>query len=206
MADVGEGRPRGGARKRCSDPKGKGCRGFARRNSDLCYSCGGGTRAAKRHTVDPDTGARTTTARGLVSVPDRVQQLLDGRLDPADLDDEELARGYPRASDGSFRGAPSVVPRSLHDRMARELFSRANVSLRENLNKAVEAITQIALNEDNDPKIRFQASQWVVERVMGKTPDVQISVEEKRYQKLFEEMDRESVVIEGEIVEDGRTA
>jgi len=90
--------------------------------------------------------------------------------------------------------------------MARELFSRANVSLRENLNKAVEAITQIALNEDNDPKIRFQASQWVVERVMGKTPDVQISVEEKRYQKLFEEMDRESVVIEGEIVEDGRTA
>jgi hypothetical protein len=138
-----------------------------------------------------------------VSIPPRVQALLDGTIDVADLDEEELARGYPRAADGSFRGAPVVIPRAIHNRMIRELFDRAGAKLRENLTGAVETMTQIALDKNNDPKVRLDASKWIVERLMGKTPDVQVNMEEKRYERLLERMDREAVVIE--VVDDGRT-
>ena len=197
-------RPTHGARKRCSDPTGKGCRGFARRNSDVCAGrdCGGGTRAEKKHHSDG-----TFTARGLVSVPPRIQQLLDGTLDISELDDEELARGYPRAADGSFRNPPIVIPRSIHNRMMRELFQRSGDHLKANLRNAVEVMTNIANNEQNDPNVRLKAAQWVVERVMGKTPDVSVTVDEKKYQAMFDRLERNAttphVVVEGEVVVDG---
>lgn len=198
------GRPKAGARKRCSDPLEKGCKQFARRNTvpAVCVGCGGGTRAATRHTVDPDTGATKSVARGLVSIPPRVQQLLDGTLPIEDLDEEELARGYPRAVDGSFRCPPNVVPRALHTRMVRELFDRSARHLKVNLVQAVENMTEIANNKELDAKVRLQASQWIVERLMGKTPDVQVNVEEKRYERMFNAMDR--TIVDAEVIDDGR--
>jgi hypothetical protein len=212
--ETGE-RPRHGQRKRCSDPRGKGCRGFARRGTDTCAYCGGGTRAAKRHTIDPDTGRTNTVSRGLVSVPPRVQALLDGTLDVETLDDEELARGYPRAVDGSFRNPPVVIPRAVYARLQRELFERANRNLKENLGNAAAAMTRIINNEELDPKIRLDASKWLIERVMGKQPDITVNVDEKRFEKLFERLDRTGGygsgesgmygdIVEGEVVDDGR--
>lgn len=169
-----------------------------------CSKCGGGSRAGTKHELDPDTGAVRTKKRGLVAIPPRVQQLLDGEISVEELDDEELARGYPRAVDGTFRGAPSVVPRSIHDRMVRELFTRASRHLKENLTDAVKNMTEIANNKDLDPKVRLQASQWIVERIMGKSPDVQITVEEKRYEKLLDRIHWEGMVVNGEVIDDGR--
>ena len=197
-------RPTHGARKRCSDPTGKGCRQFARRNSDVCAGrdCGGGTRAEKKHHADG-----TVTARGLVSIPPRIQQLLDGTLDVSTLDDEELARGYPRAADGSFRNPPVVIPRSIHNRMMRELFSRSERHLKTNLLAAVETMTSIANDESIDPAQRLKAAQWVVERVMGKTPDITLTVDEKKFETMFDRLERGAVtVVEGEVVNDGREA
>lgn len=202
-----EGRPKHGARRRCSDPKKKGCKGFARRNTvpPVCPNCGGGSRAGTKHEIDPETGKVLTSKRGLVSVPPRVQALLDGEIAVEDLDDEELARGYPRASDGSFRCPPNVVPRVLHDRMVRELFSRAGAKLKQDLVKSVETMTEIAGNKELDPAVRIKAAQWVIERVMGKTPDVQVNVEEKRYEKVFERIYRgEGMVVNGDVIDDGR--
>ncbi len=198
-------RPQHGARRRCSDPNATGCKQVARRNTvpAMCSRCGGGTRAAKKHTLDEETGQPVTTNRGMVTIAPRVQALLDGTLKVEDLDEEELARGYPRAADGSFRGAPVVIPRVIHNRMMRELFDRAGAKLRENLTAAVDNMTAIANNPENDPKVRLDASKWIIERLMGKTPDVTVAMEEKRYERVLDRMNRDAVVIE--VVDDGRT-
>ena len=194
-----EGRARHGDRKRCSDPTGKGCRQFARRNTSTCARCGAGTRAEAKY----DSEGRPTK-RGLVTIPARVQALLDGTLSVEELDDEELARGYPRASDGTFRGKPSVVPTSVHQRIQRELFRRAGEQLKTNLIGAVEAMTKIATDPEVSAGDRMKAAQWVVERVMGKTPDVTVSMDEKRYEKLLETIDRSAIPLAEE--NDGREA
>lgn len=89
--------------------------------------------------------------------------------------------------------------------MVRELFARANRELRKNLNKTVEAMSKIALDPNVDAATRLRAGQWLVERVMGKVPDVAITVEEKRYEKLFEGIMRDpDLVVNGEVIDDGR--
>jgi hypothetical protein len=132
--------------------------------------------------------------------------LLDGTLDIGELDEEELARGYPRAADGSFRNPPVVIPRAIHARMMRELFERANLKLRENLTEATSTMTSIMNNADLDPKVRMDAAKWVVERLMGKTPDVNVTIDEKRYEGLFNRIERSlgGEIVEGEIIADGR--
>jgi hypothetical protein len=131
--------------------------------------------------------------------------LLDGTLDISQLDEEELARGYPRAADGSFRNPPIVIPRAIHARMMRELFDRANVKLRENLTDAAMTMTSIMNNPELDAKVRMDAAKWLVERVMGKQPDVTVNVEEKRYENLFTRLERgagvNEMVVDGELME-----
>lgn len=202
-------RPQHGARKRCTCAHGDQCGGshtspckqFARRNSvpATCAKCGGGTRAETRHEADG-----TRKKRGLAYTSERVQALLDGSLSVEDLDDEELARGYPRAEDGSFRGRPSVIPTSLHQRVQRELFARAGERLRTNLIDAAETMASIAVNAELDPKVRMDAAKWVIERLMGKTPEVAVTLEEKAYQKLLDRMDRGAIPVDD--IGDGREA
>lgn len=165
----------------------------------MCANCGGGTRAQTKH-----NGDGTSTARGLITIPKRVQDLLDGTISVEDLDEEELARGYPRADDGTFRGRPTVIPTSLHQRIQRELFARAGEELKANLLKATATMTNIANNPEMDPKDRLKAAQWVIERIMGKMPDVTVSVDEKRYEKLLDRMDRGAIPMDED--GDGREA
>jgi hypothetical protein len=139
-----------------------------------------------------------------VSIPPRVQALLDGTLDYGELDEEELARGYPRAADGSFRNPPVIIPRGIHTRMMRELFDRANAQLKENLVDAASVMTSIMNNSEIEPKIRLDAAKWLMERVMGKSPDVSISMDEKTFERLFDRLDRGAgEVIEGDVVMEG---
>lgn len=87
--------------------------------------------------------------------------------------------------------------------MMRELFDRANVRLRENLIDAAATMTSIMNNPELDAKTRMDAAKWLVERVMGKTPDITVNVDEKRYEALFERIDRGAGVVEGEVVMEG---
>ena len=198
------GRARHGKRRRCSDPHDEGCQKFARRNSvpAVCESCGGGTRAEAKHLPDG-----TRVARGQVSVPPRVQALLDGSIGVEDLDDEELIRGFLRARDGTFKGGqPKVIPKVVHDRVIREIFKRADDMLRGSLLDAVGAILKIATDERVSPADRLKAATWVYERLRGKVPDqVHVSVE-TGFEQLLEEVHRtdpppEPQVIEGEVLD-----
>lgn len=88
--------------------------------------------------------------------------------------------------------------------MVRELFERANQRLKDNLISVAESMADLATNPEMDPAVRLKAGQWVMERMMGKTPDVVVNVEEKRYEKMFDRIDRDAIVVEGEVLDDGR--
>jgi hypothetical protein len=132
------------------------------------------------------TGEVRTITTNKISIPPRLAALLSGEMDVEDLDDEELARGYPRSADGSFRGGSKIVPRIVYDRMMRELFARADTKLKENLVAAVEVLTNIATNDEVDPAQRLKAVQMILERVRGKTPDVVITTETKKWETVME--------------------
>lgn len=87
--------------------------------------------------------------------------------------------------------------------MMRELFERANLRLRENLTDAASVMAQIMNNSELDPKVRMDAAKWLIERVMGKTPDITVTVDEKRIDRLFERLERDANTIEAEVVMDG---
>jgi hypothetical protein len=139
--------------------------------------------------------------------------LLSGELSVEDLDDEELARGYPRSINGTFQGnRPKVIPKVIHDKMIRELFSRADTLLRENLVQAVDTMARIMNDPTVDTAQRLKAAQWIYERTRGKVPDViHVSAELQPYEELLDELHRgagaaggppESMIVEGEIIDD----
>lgn len=199
---AGDNRPRHGERKRCSEDD---CNDFARRHSEKCTKHGGGTRAFKKHKADPDTGEVTSRLTGSVRIPPRVAALLDGEIDVHELDDEELARGYPRAVDGTFKGKPpDVIPRHMYNRMQRELFERANRELKSGLVDVAEMMIGFARNTELDPKVRMDCAKWVFERIMGK-PEQALSVDVKKYETIFEGIDRDALRTDG-TGDDGRDA
>lgn len=92
-----------------------------------------------------------------------------GKLPVEELDDEELARGQVRREDGTWTNFKQV-PISVHDRMVRELFDRADTKLKANLVSAVDAMTDIAKGTAYEPADRIKAASWIYERVRGKVP------------------------------------
>lgn len=143
-----------------------------------------------------------------MSVPPRVAALLAGTLSVEDLDDEELARGYPRSADGSFRGAPTVIPKIVHDRIVRELFKRADQKLKESLLDVVDTMVSIAQDGELDANVRLKAATYVYERLRGKVPEVVVTTDTKRWEEVLDGVYRgprmQGDIIDAEIVDDGR--
>lgn len=102
----------------------------------------------------------------------RLAKLISGELKVEDLDDEELARGYPKDRGGKFRGRPpKMIPKELHDRMTRELLRRGQDMFRMEYQTAIEAMAKIAADPTEKSADRIKAAQYIIERVAGKVPD-----------------------------------
>lgn len=111
----------------------------------------------------------------------RFARFLNGEITVEDLDDEELAQGRLKASDGTFRGRPPrVVPAELVQAMRREWLSRAEAKLRDALmDKGIGVLTQLAGDTTVDPAVRLRAANLIIERTMGKVPDkIQVAAED----------------------------
>lgn len=130
-------------------------------------------------------------------VSGRTAKLISGELDVDELDDEELARGYCKDKRGNFGGRPPVViPRVLFNRMQRELFKRFDEKLKSGLVDALDVILNIARDPDVDATNRRQAAQYVIDRVMGKTPEKVTVVQEDPWETIINGVMRDGVVEE----------
>jgi hypothetical protein len=132
-------------------------------------------------TVEDELASRRGQRRGYIKNPEgsgtirtsrTVMDVFDPEFDLEELDDEELLRGRKRDVEGGWRGNnPRAIPADYHRRAMKELFRRAELQLQVHLPAATKALTEIATGSDVDTAQQRMAAQWVIERVMGKTPD-----------------------------------
>lgn len=106
----------------------------------------------------------------------------------AEWDEEELARGRPRASDGTFRGAsPNWITRQLHEEAMARFKGIVEGKMRERTVDALSTVRWILQNEDVDEKgkpvipasTKLDAAKFLIEHVVGKPTqrqEVDISV------------------------------
>lgn len=103
-------------------------------------------------------------------------------------DEEELARGRPRAKDGTFRGtSPKWLTREVHETAMARFKEIVQGRLREEGITALSVIHSILADETLDERgkpivpasTKLDASKWLIEQVVGKpkqTTETDISV------------------------------
>lgn len=179
--------------------QGTGCRRRAVNYSGWCQAHGGKLHPLDK-VVDPrrtgmlrdqlgigaEPGPGNVTSEATLARMTRWQKLLSGVIKVEDLDDEELARGMCRDANGSFTGSPPrMVPKDMHDRMVRELFQRADQTLREGLLDAAGSIVEIARGSAYEPADRIKAATWLWERLRGKVADVVVHTQDKPWEMVL---------------------
>ena len=92
-------------------------------------------------------------------------------------DEEELARGRPRAADGTFRGkSPSWITRQMHEEAMARFKSLVESDVRQHTVEALKTVQWILANEDTDekgklvipPSTKLEAAKFLIEHVIGK--------------------------------------
>jgi hypothetical protein len=90
---------------------------------------------------------------------------------------EELARGRPRAADGTFKGrAPSFMARELHEQIVRRFEDIVREEMNGHTVDALKVLGHILMDEQVDAKgkprtpasVKANVAQWLVEHVVGK--------------------------------------
>lgn len=104
------------------------------------------------------------------------QEALWGK-DISQWDMEELARGRPRAADGSWKGkAPGFINRQMHEEIVRRFESIVREEMNGHTIHALEIIEKILLDEERDDKgkrvtprgTQLEAAKFLIEHVIGK--------------------------------------
>lgn len=103
-------------------------------------------------------------------------------------DEEELARGRPRAADGSFRGAsPKWITRQMHETAMARFKGIVEGRMKEETVTALAVVHQVLVNNDIDEKgkplvsatAKLDAAKFLIEHTVGKPTqrqEVDISV------------------------------
>lgn len=141
--------------------------------------------------------AKKAQAEGRMDKGERWARLISG-VDGVDtMDDEELAKMDLRNKNGVFGGKKkSYIPSHLAQAMHRESIRRAQEKFRTAAPEAVEALLEIGKNPDVKESDRVRALIFVIERALGKTPDV-IRVEGT---SEFDKMSAEAVGIVRDLI------
>ena len=137
------------------------------------------SKAGKRHMGDsrlssnPKAIRNRTRRRGKITVEE-----FNTLYKPLDeWDEEELAKGRPRAKDGTFRGgAPQWLTREMHEHAMERFKAIIGDRMRSEAVTAIGVVSNLLTSEDVDergkpivpPSVQLQAAQWLVEHVIGK--------------------------------------
>lgn len=152
-------------RRKQSPNDGKECRRKAANRQPRCESHG-----ARLHPLDK-TGANINFKDPALMT--RMELLQAGYIDVEDLSDEELRNGV------ASKGKHVRITKDLYQKITQRHFARAQELLQEGLLPAVQALNHIAQGSAYEPADRIKAATYIIERVMGKTPDVLITKEVK---------------------------
>ena len=147
---------------------GKDCTRRAANRQAYCESHGARLHPLDKINMDPQDPAKMT----------RIELLQHGYIDADDLTDEELMGGVVR-----YGGNKRMLrfPREVYDKILQRQFARANELLQEGLMPAVECLKTIAANEDEiyEASDRIKAAVFIIEKVMGKAPQVVVNAQAK---------------------------
>lgn len=139
-----------------------------------------------------------------IDADSRWAMLIDGRLTPDDITDEELIRGEMMSKKGTFTGKrPPWVPRQFVEAMQRESVKRAQEKWTNNLLLAQEELIKIGMNAEIEAPTRLKALTYIIERSSGKIPDkIEMTAEIKPYEELLQGATLERDILEAEVLED----
>lgn len=119
---------------------------------------------------------RQRARRKLRNLSQDEQEALWGK-DISKWDLEELARGRPRADDGSFRGkAPGFLSRQLHEEIVRRFSEIVREEMNTHTVDALKMVATILTDNSTDVKgrrntprsVQADMAKWLVEHVVGK--------------------------------------
>lgn len=138
-----------------------------------------GSKAGRRHPDDPRLSMNPKAIRNRTR---RRGQITEKEFDTLykpieEWDEEELARGRPRAKDGTFRGAaPKWLTREMHEQAMEQFKKIIGNRMREEAVNAIGVVANLLNSHELDdkgrpvvpPSVQLQAAQWLVEHVVGK--------------------------------------
>ena len=161
------------------------CMGKAVNRTHFCRNHGGSLHPAdKKLSVKTLGGSEFPMER--VNKLDRVQKFMQGFLGVEELADDELTGNFVRTDAGNpIRGKALGI--KFEQLMSKELHRRLNEYLKSKAPRMLEVMYEIADSDLVEPADRIKAAQWIAERVIGKTPDVLVSVsQEKPYEGILD--------------------
>lgn len=117
----------------------------------------------------------------------RYQQYLAGQIGVDDLDDEELACGGFKDSRGHIY-KPKTLPRELITAFNKAIFERAQQELRANTVHAATTVAEIMRNPKIEPDIRLKAASLLLDRNLGKAPQVVALTSDRGFDEVFSDL------------------
>lgn len=131
-------------------------------------------RLEKRGKRGPKRKAKTKRQKELEVLSPRMRDLAEGRLRVEDLEWDELIRGQLRDRNGGFSGPrPALLPREWSDAIAAEIVRGAQSQFRLNFDSTMQVLVGLALDPRTPAREKLAASQYIIERVIGKIPEKQ---------------------------------
>jgi hypothetical protein len=114
-------------------------------------------------------------ARRKNSILQEELELLYKPIDQWDAD--ELARGYPKAKDGTFKGKkPAFIDRALHEQIVKRFEEVVRLEMNGHTIEALAVVGRILADMDEDEKgrpmvpasVKLDAAKFLIEHVIGK--------------------------------------
>lgn len=102
----------------------------------------------------------------------RHRALITGELKVSDLEDEEIRRMRVYGRGKTFSGNGQRLPQKIAREFVKEALKRAADDLRKATPDAVRVLLDIANDPDAPDQVRTRAAMYLIDRNLGKTPDV----------------------------------
>lgn len=144
----------------------------------------GGVNKAREHELGEDTRSRGLFVHVGKRWTEIIRAVKAGEYTWAEfaegLDEEELARGQLKDSEGGWRGRPpTLVPREFHLACQREMKKRFELLFSSQVLNIAEEYLLMAQSRDLKPETKAKMLQYAMERVFGGIPkDVRVSQEQ----------------------------